>query len=189
MNAMNQALSLILSTAGHILLMLFWLRYLMQLVQADFYNPAAQGIVRFTDPLLKPLRASLPRSRFHDWAALIAIVLVELLLVTSLSLVATGATLPPALLLFRTVFELLWMATDFFFWLLLLSVVLSWIAQGYHPVTAMVHQLAEPVLAPFRRILPPMGGLDLSPIAAFLGIQVVQILLRAVAGSIAGAAL
>ena len=60
MNAMNQALSLILSTAGHILLMLFWLRYLMQLVQADFYNPAAQGIVRFTDPLLKPLRASLP---------------------------------------------------------------------------------------------------------------------------------
>ncbi|RZU47717.1 YggT family protein [Fluviicoccus keumensis] len=186
MNAMSQLLNLLLGTAGHILLLLMWLRYLMQLVQADFYNPVAQGIVRATDPLLRPLRASLPRSRFHDWAALLAIVLVQLLLLTGLSLVNTGATLPPLLLVFQAVFGLLWMMTEFFFWLLLVSVVLSWIAQGYHPVTAMINQLAQPVMAPFRRLLPSMGGLDLSPIFAFLAIQVVQILLKSVAAPLAG---
>ncbi len=78
------------------------------------------------------------------------------------------------------------MATEFFFWLIVISIVLSWISPGHHPVTVLMHQLAEPVLAPFRRLLPSMGGLDLSPILAFLAIQVVQILLRSAAGSISG---
>ena len=73
----------------------------------------------------------------------------------------------------------------FFFWLLIVSVVLSWVSPGYNPATVMIRQLAEPVLAPFRRILPPMGGLDLSPIVAFLAIQVVQILLATAARGLA----
>ena len=60
--------------------------------------------------------------------------------------------------------------------------MLSWISPGYSPFGALINQLAEPVLAPFRRLLPPLGGLDLSPIVAFLTIQVVQILLRATSG-------
>ena len=129
--------------------------------------------------------AALPRSRHYDFASLVAILLLALLGETLVSLVATGMTLPPALLVFKTVFGLLWKMTDFFFWLLIVSVVLSWVSPGYNPATVMIRQLAEPVLAPFRRILPPMGGLDLSPIVAFLAIQVVQILLATAARGLA----
>jgi YggT family protein len=146
----------------------------------------SQAVVRFTEPVLKPLRSALPRSRFHDWSALLVLVLLQLLATTLLSLITTGATLPPQLLLFSSLFQLLYMATEFFFWLIVISIVLSWISPGHHPVTVLMHQLAEPVLAPFRRLLPSMGGLDLSPILAFLAIQVVQILLRSAAGSISG---
>jgi len=186
MNATSQILNLLIGTVVHLFMMLLWLRYLLQLVQADFYNPVSQAVVRFTEPVLKPLRTALPRSRFHDWSALLVIVLLQLLSLTLLSLVNSGTTLPPQLLLFQTVFDLLYGATEFFFWLLLVSVVLSWISPGHHPVTVLIHQLAEPVLAPFRRLMPSMGGLDLSPIIAFLAIQVVQILLRAAAGSLHG---
>lgn len=184
MSATNQILNLLISTAASIFMLFLWLRYLLQLVQADFYNPVSQAVVRFTDPVLKPLRGALPRSRFHDWAALLAILLLQLVATTVLSLLMTGATLPPAPLLIQTVFRLMYLATDFFFWLILISIVLSWISPGNQPVTMLMHQLAEPVLAPFRRLLPAMGGLDLSPILAFLAIQIIQILLGAAAASL-----
>lgn len=186
MSATGQILNLLISTASHIFILLLWMRYLLQLVQADFYNPVSQGVVRFTDPVLKPLRSAMPKSRFHDWSALLVILLLQLLTTTLLALVTAGATLPPLGLLFKTVFDLLFMVTDFFFWLIIVSVVLSWISPGHSPVTGLIQQLAEPVLAPFRRLLPSMGGMDLSPILAFLAIQVIQILLGAAAGSLHG---
>jgi YggT family protein len=88
--------------------------------------------------------------------------------------------LPPLLLVFSAVFQLLFMVAEFYFWLLLISVVMSWISPGYSPFSALINQLCEPLLAPLRRILPAMGGLDLSPIVAFLAIRVVEILLDAV---------
>ena len=184
MSPMNQIAGLLLGSFVSIYLLLLWLRFMMQLVQADFYNPVAQAVVRFTDPVLAPIRGSLPKSRYYDFSALIVIVLLALLSETLMSLIRSGVTLPPLVLLFKTLFGLIWKVTDFFFWLLVISVVLSWISPGYNPATVMIRQLAEPVLAPFRRILPAMGGLDLSPILAFLTIQVLQILLSWAAGSL-----
>ena len=135
-------------------MMLLWMRYLLQLVQADFYNPISQGVVRFTDPVLKPLRNAMPKSRFHDWSALLVIFLLQLLTSTLLALLTVGSTLPPLGLLFTSVFDLLYMATDFFFWLIIVSVVLSWVSPGPSPVTGLIQQLAEPVLAPFQTFLP-----------------------------------
>ncbi len=89
MNASSQILNLLISTVVHIFMMLLWLRYLLQLVQADFYNPVSQAVVRFTEPVLKPLRSALPRSRFHDWSALLVLVLLQLLATTLLGLVTT----------------------------------------------------------------------------------------------------
>ena len=120
----------------------------------------------------------MPKSRYWDFAALLAIFLLQLLSMTLMALVNGQGTLPPLLLVLSAVFQLMYMMTEFYFWLLIVSVVMSWISPGYSPFGALVHQLAEPLLAPFRRLLPPMGGLDLSPIVAFLAIQVVQILLR-----------
>ena len=158
MGAMSQIASLLLGTVFSIGIGLLWIRFLLQLVHADFYNPIAQVVVKITSPVLNPLRQILPKSKNGR------------------------GSLPPLLLVFGALFQLMFLATEFYFWLLIISIVLSWISPGYSPFGALINQLAEPVLAPFRRLLPPLGGLDLSPIVAFLTIQVVQILLRATSG-------
>jgi YggT family protein len=178
MGATTQIINLLLGTAISMYMGILWVRFLLQLVQADFYNPISQFVVRASAPVLNPLRRIMPKSRHWDFAALLAIFLLQLLSITVMALVNGQGTLPPALLVLSAVFQLMYMMTEFYFWLLIVSVVMSWISPGYSPFSALVNQLAEPLLAPFRRVLPPMGGLDLSPIVAFLAIQVVQILLR-----------
>lgn len=178
MGASTQIINLVLGTIISMYMAILWVRFLLQLVQADFYNPISQFVVRASAPVLNPLRQIMPKSRYWDFAALLAIFLLQLLSMTLMALVNGQGTLPPLLLVLSAVFQLMYMMTEFYFWLLIVSVVMSWISPGYSPFGALVHQLAEPLLAPFRRLLPPMGGLDLSPIVAFLAIQVVQILLR-----------
>ena len=184
MGAMSQIASLLLGTVFSIGIGLLWIRFLLQLVHADFYNPIAQVVVKITSPVLNPLRQILPKSKNWDIAALVLIVLLQLLSMTLMSIINGQGSLPPLLLVFGAVFQLMFLITEFYFWLLIISIVLSWISPGYSPFGALISQLAEPVLAPFRRLLPPLGGLDLSPIVAFLTIQVVQILLRATSGQL-----
>ncbi len=179
MGAMSQILNLLLGTFFSLCIGVFWIRFLLQLVQADFYNPISQIIVKVTSPMLNPLRQLLPKYKNWDIAALIAIVLLQLLSMTLMSVINGLGSLPPLLLVFGALFQLMFLMTEFYFWLLIISVVLSWISPGYSPFGALISQLAEPVLAPFRRLLPPLGGMDLSPIVVFLAIQVVQILLGA----------
>lgn len=177
MNPLGQIAVLLIGTAFSIYIILVWLRFLLQLVHADFYNPISQFVVKATSPLLHPLRRIIPTVGGMDVAALVLIVLLQMLQSTLLSLFTHGATLPPLLLIFSTIFGLLLLAAKFYFWLLILSVVLSWVAPGsYSPGVVLVYQLTEPLLAPCRKLLPAMGGLDLSPIVAFLGIKIFEIL-------------
>ena len=186
MSASAQIINLLISTFFSLAIGILWVRFLLQLVQADFYNPIAQWIVQVTTPVLKPMQQLLPVVKGWNISALALIFLLQLVNMTLIAVLSGHGTLSPLVLLFGGVFQLLYMATEFYFWLLLVSVVLSWISPGYSPFGALVAQLAEPALAPFRKILPPMGGLDLSPIVAFLAIQVVQILLGTVARQFVG---
>ncbi|MFZ5561674.1 MAG: YggT family protein [Pseudomonadota bacterium] len=180
MNPLTQISTLLLSTAFDIYIVILWLRFLLQLLHADFYNPIAQFVVRATAPLVDPLRRLLPGNRSWNPAALLLIVLFKMLEITLLGLLAGSGTLSPPVLLIVTVIQLLYLAIDFYFWTLIIGVVLSWVAPGsYSPAAVLVHQITEPLLAPCRRLLPSMGGLDLSPIVAFLGLQVFKILLGA----------
>ena len=73
---------------------------------------------------------------------------------------------------------------DIYFWSLLISIVASFIAPfSDHPALVLLRQLTEPVMAPFRRLLPAMGGLDLSPIFLFLSIQILKIVIVAPIGA------
>lgn len=179
MSALAQIGNLVLGTAFDIYIMLVWLRFLLQLVHADFYNPISQFVVKATSPLLHPLRRIIPALGGMDVAALVLIVLLYMLEMALLGIISGVGAMPPVTLLLTTVYGLLMLATKFYFWLLLLSVVLSWVAPGSNaPASILVYQLTEPVLAPCRKLLPAMGGLDLSPIIAFLGINIFQILLQ-----------
>lgn len=186
MSALAQALVYVIQTLGSLYLLIILLRFILQLVRADFYNPLSQFTVRATQPLLKPVRRIIPGFGGVDLAALVLAVLVQLVLmmVVVVLLGASIGGLFPALL----IWALLGVASLFlkvFFFALIVSVILSWVApQTHNPAAELVNQICEPLLAPFRRILPSLGGLDLSPIFAFI---VINLLDRFVIGQLAAA--
>jgi YggT family protein len=177
MIGLNTAAVYILQTIGSLYLLIVLLRFILQLVRADFYNPVSQFIVRATHPLLKPLRKIIPSLAGLDLASLVLAILVQLLLM-ALTLMLLGYGLDnPLQLLVWSIIGVTALFLKVFFFALIISVILSWVAQGSHNPTAMlINQICEPLLAPIRRILPSMGGLDLSPIVAFLLLNLIDML-------------
>ncbi|WP_298186423.1 YggT family protein [uncultured Pseudomonas sp.] len=177
MTGFTTAAVYILQTIGSLYLLIVLLRFILQLVRADFYNPLSQFIVRATHPLLKPLRKIIPSLAGLDLASLVLAILVQLVLM-ALTLMLLGYGLEnPVQLLVWSVIGVTALFLKVFFFALIISVILSWVAQGSHnPAAMLVNQICEPLLAPIRRILPSMGGLDLSPIVAFLLLNLIDML-------------
>ncbi|MBX9754035.1 MAG: YggT family protein [Pseudomonadaceae bacterium] len=177
MDQLNQAALYVLQTLGSLYLMIVLLRFILQLVRADFYNPLSQFAVRATQPLLKPLRRVIPSIAGLDIASLVLALLVQLVLMALTMLLAYGTTGSPIQLLIWSLIGITALFINIFFYALIISVILSWVAQGSHnPAALLVNQLCEPVLMPFRKLLPNMGGLDLSPIFAFITIKLLDML-------------
>ncbi len=176
MSGLVEALIYIIQTLGSLYLLIVLLRFILQLVRADFYNPLSQFTVKATQPLLKPLRRFIPSIAGLDTASLVLAVLVQLLLmVVTLSLMGFNPiSVIPQLL----VWSLIGVTSLFFkvfFFALIVSVILSWVAPGSHnPGAQLVNQLCEPLLAPFRKLLPNLGGLDISPIFAFIALNLLD---------------
>ncbi|MGE8497328.1 MAG: YggT family protein [Pseudomonas sp.] len=177
MIGLSTAAVYILQTIGSLYLLIVLLRFILQLVRADFYNPLSQFIVRATHPLLKPLRKIIPSFAGLDLASLVLAILVQLVLM-ALTLMLMGYGLgDPLQLLVWSIIGVTALFLKVLFFALIISVILSWVAQGSrNPAAELVHQICEPLLAPIRRILPSMGGLDLSPIVAFLILNLIDML-------------
>ena len=176
MSGFAEALIYIVQTLGSLYLLIVLLRFILQLVRADFYNPLSQFTVKATQPLLKPLRRIIPGFGGLDLASLTLAILVQLVLMVLVILIA-GAN-PAAVGLQLLVWAIIAVTSLFlkiFFFAMIISVILSWVAPGStSPGAELVNQITEPALAPFRRFLPSMGGLDISPILAFMVIQLIQ---------------
>lgn len=160
--------NLIIQTFCNLFLVAVLLRFLLQIARADFYNPISQFLVRVTNPVLKPLRRLIPGVMGIDLASLVLALVVEMLTIALIFMVF-GVGLPnPLLLLVWSLIGCIAMVVSIYYIAILASIILSWVAMGSHnPTIVLVNQLAEPVLAPFRKLLPPIGGLDLSPIMVF----------------------
>jgi YggT family protein len=160
------------------------LRLLLQLARADFYNPISQAMVKATNPLLLPLRRLIPPLGKVDTASLVLALIVQLIAMVSI-LLLFGAGLPNIVtLLGWAVIGCVALTVNIYFFAIIINIILSWVAPGsHHPAAVLLYQLTEPVMQPFRKLIPPMGGIDLSPILVFLSISVVQILLKSMAQS------
>ena len=187
MNSLSTAAIYLLQTVGSLYLLVVLLRFLLQLVRADFYNPVSQFIVRATKPLLMPLRRIIPGYGGLDFASLVLALVIQLVLMI-LIIVLMGYALPNIILLVAwSAIAILALFAKIFFVALIISVILSWVAQGsYNPAVLLINQLCEPLLAPIRKILPALGGLDLSPIAAFIAIRLFDMLVIANLAAAAG---
>lgn len=173
----QDASSLVIEVLLGLFLVAAILRFLFQLFRLDFRNPIFQAIVTVTNPPLKILRRFIPGLYGIDVASLVLILLTAILKLYLLSAVA-GITPSLGGIVVAALAE----ALNITCWILLIAIfasaILSWVApRSYHPAISMVNELSQPVLSPFRRLLPAMGGLDLTPIFAILAINLVQRLL------------
>lgn len=157
---------------------LFLLRFLLEQTRSDFRNPVSQVIVRVTNPIVMPLRRVVPGLGGMDVASLVAAFAAQVLVLVLEAFVFRGGALPGiGALLLRTVIELILLMLYLYTLLVFLRVILSWVSPDPRssPVVGIVYSLTEPVMAPFRRIIPPIGGLDLSPIVVLVLLQVATV--------------
>ncbi|MGP6417781.1 YggT family protein [Pseudomonas putida] len=177
MIGLNTAAVYVLQTLGSLYLLIVLLRFVLQLVRANFYNPLCQFVVKATQPLLKPLRRIIPSVFGLDMSSLVLAILVQLALMALTLLLTYGTTGNPLQLFIWSIIGVTALFLKIFFFALIISVILSWVAPGSHnPGAELVNQICEPALVPFRKILPNLGGLDLSPIFAFLALKLIDML-------------
>jgi len=180
MDAMTQAATYLLQTLGSLYVGIVIIRFLLQLLRADFQNPISQFLIKATHLPSRPIRKLIPTYRNIDGASLVLVILVQCLII-QLSASLNGASLIHlGHLLSWSALGILSFTLDIYLYGLLAVIIISWIApHSHHPAIALLHQLIEPVTAPFRRVLPPLGGLDLSPIFVFLVINMLRIFVNA----------
>ena len=162
-------------------------RFVMQVVRADYYNPLAQAIVKVTDPLLVPLRRIVPSIKRYDTASLLlcfGILFLKLIIFKYLSLGAVPAIglnglfgqLPVAKLVILALLDVIHQFFNVFIYALIIQAILSWIpnANG-NPVQALVSSISDPVLRPMRKLIPPIGGIDLTVFFTIIGLFAIRI--------------
>jgi YggT family protein len=175
---MRSALYFIVEVLVSLYQIVLLLRLIMQLVRADFRNPAARAIVKLTDGVILPLRRLLPPIRRIDTASVVAILLVTVLKICLLQLISIGVVPgapATAILVLRDIVDLVLRT---FLYSLILHAILSWVSQGnYSPAQSILASICNPVLQPFRRHIPSVAGLDLSTLWACIAIQALRIII------------
>ncbi len=152
------------------------LRFLLQCARADFYNPLSQFLVKVTNPALQPLRRIIPGLRGVDMAAVVLLVLLELVL-QGFTLWLSGTPVGLGRVLMRGVADLLALVFNVYIFSILIQALFSWINTGaYNPAQGLLYALNEPILKPLRRHIAPLGGIDLTPLIAIVGLQVLKML-------------
>ncbi|MEN8107858.1 MAG: YggT family protein [Pseudomonadota bacterium] len=176
-NYLTNPLEFLISTLFSLYIMTVMLRFLLGAVRADFYNPVSQFLVRITNPLLVPLRKVIPSAGNYDTAS-IALMVVLQFLALSLIMLLRGSGFPALAILIATFAKLVALLLNIYLVAIIVQVIISWINPGnYNPVTSLLYSLTNPVLRPIQRLMPPIAGIDLSPLFAIIGLQVLKMLL------------
>ena len=169
-------LEFLITTLFSLYILAVMLRFLLGVVRADFYNPVSQFLVRITNPPLVPLRRLIPGFGKYDTAAVVLLLVLQLISLGVVVLLRGGDIMFLNLLL-RAVVELVLLMINVFIFAIFIQVILSWINPGtYNPVTAMLSSLTSPMLKPIQQLLPAVAGTDLSPLFALIGLQVLKML-------------
>ncbi|MBW7930664.1 MAG: YggT family protein [Gammaproteobacteria bacterium] len=169
---MQNAFTFVIAALLDLYLIALLLRLALGMGRVDFRNPLAQAILKATNPLVLPLRRLVPAAGRLDTGSLAALLLVQLAGTALLSFIACIAPAGPGQLIALGLLRLAHLVLRTCFLLVLVHVIASWVSPGgYNPVLGMLAALVEPLLAPFRRIIPMLGPLDLSPLFALLAIE------------------
>lgn len=171
------ALIYLISTLTDLYVTAILLRLLLQWVRADFYNPLSQFLIKITNPVLEPARRVVPSIGKLDTASVVIMLLLELLQLVLINLIGKTEYGFQFLLMFAVQKLLITLLLTYFV-LIIARVIISWLAsQSRHPLIPLVYQLTDPVLRPLSKLLPPIGGIDLSPLFALIALRALLLLL------------
>ena len=186
---LTSPLLLIINTVIDLYLLLVMLRFILQMLRADFYNPVSQFVLRATAPPLKPLRRIIPGIARQDMSALVLCFLILIAKYYILRGLGVGVTdianyLAPigsvsfVGMAIIALADLLALFINIFLFAVIIQVILSWVNPGnYNPAIGLINSVSNPVMRPIQRFIPPLGGIDLSPLFATLFLMVVKMLL------------
>jgi len=175
--SVTNALTYLVGTLIDLYVAAVLLRLLLQWVRADFYNPLSQFLIRLTNPALVPLRRVIPPIGRLDTACVVLMVVLEILGIWLASQIGSRVLSWQQIIAFSAIKVLMTLLMTYFF-LIIVAVILSWVGQGLrHPFVPLVFQLTEPVLRPIRKVIPPIAGIDLSPLFALIAIRFLVLLL------------
>lgn len=167
----------LISTLFGLYIAVVLLRILLQKTRADYYNPLSQIVMRLTQPLVKPLRRVIPGWRGWDLATLLVAFIVALLNVVLMWLLFAPELFTALHVLLYGFLRLIHVTLNLLTFTILVHALMSWFSPGYNPMMQALGQINEPLLGPVRRLIPAIGGLDLSPLFVLIGLQVLNILL------------
>ena len=179
MGQVGSALAQIFNTIAGLYLLFVVARFLLQLAKADFYNPISQAVFKATDPVVRVLRSFIPGYRGVDFSSLILAFIVQSLAISVTILLYGGAIPSVGFIITWSFIGVLNFIILFYYYALIASIVMSFVMMfsgnmNPHPILLLVWQITEPIMAPFRKVIPPMGGLDFSPIFIFLIIGLIR---------------
>ena len=179
MGQVGSALAQIFNTIAGLYLLFVVARFLLQLAKADFYNPISQAVFRATDPVVRIFRSFIPGYRGIDFSSLILAFIVQFIAISVTILLYGGAIPSVGFIITWSFIGVLNFIILFYYYALIASIVMSFVMMfsgnmNPHPILLLVWQITEPIMAPFRKVIPPMGGLDFSPIFIFLIIGLIR---------------
>ena len=164
----------IINTILQLYLIILILRLLLEWSRASGYNPICRWLVKLTQPVLRPFQFMLNSKGYFNWPCLVVIVIINALQLCSL-MWANMQTLPSiSHLAIAIVGNTLYFIATIFFWGIIIHAIISWIAMINHstsPLHEVLYYLTKPLLAPAQRIIPPIGGIDISPVPVLILLQ------------------
>ena len=182
MTTMSSISTYLVQTLGSFFLTLVILRFLLQLVKADFYNPISLFIVNATQLVSSPIRALLPAFRSFDVASLVLAILLQWIIVQLTYTINNLGVVNFFIAISWGFVGILSMILNIYMYGLLATIVISWIApQSQHPAITLINQIIYPAMDPFRRLIPPLGMIDLSPMLFFIVLNVIDYFIYGIA--------
>jgi len=182
MGVLGNSAALLFNALAGLYLLAILLRFMLQLAKADFYNPVSQAVVKVTDPAVRLFRGFIPGYRGVDFSTLVLALIVEAAAICVMILLYGGSIPSVGFVITYAFVGVLYFIVNIYYYAIIGSIIMSFIMlfsgnMNPHPILRVIWQLTEPVMAPVRKVIPPMGGLDFSPIFIFIAIGLLQNLL------------
>ncbi len=166
----------LINTLFGLYILALMLRFLFQWMDADYYNPVSQFLVNITQPPLKLLRRLIPSIGRIDSASIVLIIGLQMLAGAAIFF-SNGVSVSVAGLFIWALTELIGLLINVFLFSIIIRALISWInPDSYNPAVSLLYNLTEPLLGLGRKIIPPLSGMDLSPLLVIIGLQMLKML-------------